>query len=231
MATPRVVIAGTDTDMIIMREYDRDIDDLRGGFAGVDRRDARSLKAWLSAHPYLSVNDIARIASVCRKTVYNWLQRVGLPAPAAKARRPVPPRWTNRPKDVLVAPPGWDTDWIVAMYEKGYSLPQLGQATGRSHVAIMKRMARRKVGCRSVKDSVRTAHPCCTLAWVFDHYVVRKMSLSDCAKAAGVSRYTFTGWLHSFEIRVRSSVEQIVIGYGTDMGKVTGSAPKRARAC
>jgi len=217
-------------DALVDIEYNRDLDDLTEEFKDVKVSDNASLRLWFDKHPYLTVHDMARIAGVCHKTVYTWRKRAKWLPPiwmrqtkVAKPPKPIPRR-AKTPK----APPNWTTAWLVAAYQSGHSLPQLARATRRSETAIKKRL-KRHVTLRDNKDSVRTDHPCCALAWVFDHYVRQKLSKARCARLAGVSRYTFTVWLDYFKIRARSNSEQLLVQHGTDMGALSVPQAKRNR--
>lgn len=221
-------------DALVDIEYSRDIAELKADFVAVDVNDPASLLTWFNRHPYLTVHDMARIGDVCLKTVYMWRKRAGWVPPASaptgcrQHKTIVPPRPEPRRATTPIAPPDWTTDWLVAMYDDGYSIPQLARAVRRSEMAVKLRLKRRR-RLRANKDSVRSQHRCCTLAWVFDHYVRQKLSQKDCAKLAGVSRYTFSVWLNFFKIRVRSSVEQSIVKHGTDLGKLTVPTPKGDR--
>lgn len=207
-------------------EYDRDIKELRAQFAAVDTRRPAHLRNWFINHPYLSLGDTALIADVCLNTVLDWRRAAGI-----KSRPIKPPKFFSGRRAALPpAPPGWDTDWVIDQYDAGHSLWQIAIAAGVSVIAIYKRMKRRKKNLRSVKDSARSRHPARTRAWVFDHYVVQHLSMVQCAKIAGVSRFTFRTWLNHFGIRARSASEQNLLVYNGNLGSKAGPFFESSRA-
>lgn len=181
-------------------EYKLDIQEYRARFARVQKND-ESLATWFRTFPFLTTHDMTQIAQVSPKTVYRWRRRAGI------APRKIKPVIFNRRRRKLVAPAGWDTDWLIDCYESGYSIPQLADATGRSWMTIHERL-RRRITLRSKQDSVRTLNPCCTRKWIEEHYVNRGLSQQRCASIARVSKYTFASWLDRFGIRARSISEQ-----------------------
>lgn len=206
-------------DLLIDLDYNHDIRALREEFAAVNSDSTASLRNWFATHPYLTVHDMSRIGDVCHRTVYLWRKRAkwkpdDYPKKIAKPPRPIPRR-----NETPVAPPDWDTDWLIDMYvNKGYSIPQLARSINRAQRSLRTRLNRR-IKLRAKKDSVRTKHPCFKLSWVFEHYVHKKMSQAKMSKIAGVSRYTIAVWLDHFKIRVRTIGEQIVVNHASPLDK------------
>jgi hypothetical protein len=191
-------------------EYLRDTRLLQVEFAKVDTADPASLRQWFMDHPYLTNNDYARIAGgASLKTVQRWRRSAGLP-PAA---RPAPPGWT-RPRRSLVAPPDWRTgSWLADQYRAGYTIRELARAIRRSYNYTRRLLQRRGVIFRTPREATQSRHPCCTRTWIVRRYVELGLSLTRCARLAGVSRATMTSWLLSRQIRVRSAPEQLAMQY------------------
>ncbi len=214
-------------DTIIDIEYNKDLTELKKEFATVDISRNSELRAWFAKHPYLTTNDMMRIANICLKTVCVWRHRIGW-KPAVLNKNLVVPKPPLRKSAIPTAPPDWDVAWLIKMYQDGYSLPQLARSVSRS-IFLIKRTLKRHIKLRDVKDSVRSTHPCRTLQWVFEHYVNQCLSQKQCARLAGVSRYTFSTWLNFFKIRVRSHTEQTLVNNGTDLGKRLSTGAKKPR--
>jgi hypothetical protein len=188
-------------------EYLIDVSLLRREFAAVDVMDTGSLRAWFAAHPYLTVNDNCRIARVSLKTVQRWRNATGHP----RVRRRWPPGW-RRPGPALESPPDWRAgNWLQDQYAAGHGVRTIARAARRSYAAIRRLLLRRGVVFRTAREAVRSRHSCCNRTWLLRHYVVAGLSLTACARRAGVSRYTLTAWLHQHEIRVRSVAEQLML--------------------
>jgi Helix-turn-helix domain len=193
----------------IEREYLIDVYEMKREFANVDGMDRNSIGVWLKDHPYLSTNDVCRVAGVSLKTDQRWRQAAGLP----RARRRWPPGWRRRPS-LLEAPPDWGDGWLEQQYAAGWGLRTIARAVGRSYTAVRRRLRRRGVAFRTAREAVRSRHPCCTRNWLLVNYVAREQSLTACARLAGVSKYTLTAWLNLHRIRVRGASEQLILHYG-----------------
>jgi hypothetical protein len=185
------------------REYFVDVRNLRRAFATVDTRDPAGLRKWFADHPYPSA-DHARIAGVCLKTVRRWKDAAGLPR--GKQR---PPGWRRPPKASFVAPPDWSSrSWLEEQYAAGRSIRELAHAIQRSYTATRRRLKRSGVNLRSAREATGSRHPCASRAWLLRHFLTEFLSLTRCAKLAGVSTCTIAGWLIRHEIRIRSNGEQ-----------------------
>jgi hypothetical protein len=193
----------------IESEYLIDLHEMKREFTYVDITDRNSIGIWLKDHPFLSSNDFCRIAGVCLKSVQRMRNRAGLP----RARRRQPPGWRRCPA-TLEAPPDWRDGWLEDQYAAGHSLRTIARSVGRSYTAVRRRLRPRGVAFRTAREAVRSRHPCCTRNWLLVNYVARRLSLTACARLAGVSKYTLTAWLHRHEIRVRSASEQLMLHYG-----------------
>lgn len=196
------------TDTLIDIEYNQDISEYRTKFANVDRNNHTSLRTWFESHPYLTVNDMARIAGVCHRTINKWRRLAGY-VPQKQIKQPKPP--TVKKQQMQDVPATITTEWLIAKYRDGYSIPQLAVAAGKTTTAIVARFKRKKIKLRNPKEAWKSSNKCCTLAWCFEHYVQKRMSQSACAKLAGVSRSTFSTWLDKFKIRVRTGTEQLTL--------------------
>jgi hypothetical protein len=199
---------------LLVCEYEQDVRQYRGLFAAVDRRDPASLRAWFDAHSFLTSNDQARIAEVSLQTVRRWKRLAGLPA--APRRCPS----YRRPARPAPAPPAdWRAGtWLAEQYPS-HSIREIARAIGRSYTATRRQLRRRGVAFPTPREAVRSRHPCCTRAWLFDHYMVRGLSVTRCARLAGVSRSTLTGWLLSFQFGVRCNTEQQLVNYEVRTGR------------
>jgi hypothetical protein len=207
---------------LLDRDYLLDLRLLRQEFAVVDTADPASLWRWFADHSYLSPNDHARIAGVCLKTIRRWQDAAGLP----RARRRRPPGW-RRPRPVLTAPPDWAAGtWLEKQYPS-HGIRQIGHAIGRSYTATRRLLRRRGVIFPSAREAVRSRHPCCNRPWLLRHYVVEGLSLSQCARLAGVSTATMTEWLLAEAIRVRSNSEQQALNH-VRQGRESGTYEDRA---
>jgi hypothetical protein len=185
------------------REYVMDVRILRRAFATVDTRDPTDLQRWFADRPYPGA-DHARIAGVSLKTVRRWKDAAGLPR--GKQR---PPGWRRQPKAALAAPPDWSSgSWLADQYAAGHSIRDLARAIQRSYTATRRRLRRSGTYLRSVREATGSRHPCCNRTWLLLHYVTEFLSITRCARLAGVSTCTMAGWLIRHEIRIRSSGEQ-----------------------
>lgn len=211
-------------ELFIDREYAADIREYRERFATVDRSDRSSLRAWFDAHGYLTANDMARIGDVSLRTVGRWKRAAGLPA-AARTR----PAYRRPPPSPLVAPVGWRQGRWVAEQYPAHSIRDIARAVGRSYTWTRRRLLRLGVRFPTKRDAVRSRHPCCTLAWLFDRYVVRGLSVTRCSRLARVSKGTMTSWLVAARIRVRSNTSQQLANYWMTPGMRFD--PARASRC
>jgi transposase len=199
---------------LLDRDYLLDVQELRKEFAEVDTTDPASLRRWFADHPYLAANDHARIAGVCLKTVRRWQDRAGLPC----VGRQRPPGW-RRPRQLLAAPLDWTAGtWLEDSYAEGHGIRAIARAIGRSYTATRRQLRRRGVAFRPARAAVRSRHPCCNRPWLLRHYVVEGLSLSRCARLAGVSAGTMTGWLLAERIRIRSNSEQQALQHEAGVG-------------
>jgi hypothetical protein len=195
---------------LLDRDYLLDLRELRTEFGEVDPTDPASLRRWFVGHTYLAPNDHARIAGVCLKTIRRWQDAAGLP----RAQRRWPPGW-RRPRPVLTAPPDWAAGtWLEEQYP-AQGIRVIARAIGRSYTATRRLLRRRGVISPSARAAVRSRHPCCNRPWLLRHYVVGGLSLSRCARLAGVSAATMTGWLLAEGIRIRSNSEQQAVNHAT----------------
>lgn len=211
-------------NQFVDREYAIDIREYRERFATVDRSDRSCLRAWFDAHGYLTANDMARIGDVSLRTVGRWKRAAGLPA-AARTR----PAYRRPPPSLLVAPDGWRQGRWVAEQYPAHSIRDIARAVGRSYTWTRRRLLRLGVRFPTKRDAVRSRHPCCTLAWLFNKYVVEGLSVTRCARLARVSRSTLTSWLLAFRLRVRTNTEQQVTNYW--MTPDTPFDPARSSRC
>jgi hypothetical protein len=201
----------TPLSTLLDRDYLLDLQELRTEFAEVDPTDPASLRRWFSKHYYLAPNDHARIAGVCLKTIRRWQDAAGLP----RAQRRRPPGW-RRPRPVLIAPDDWHQgNWPEEQYAAGQGIRGIAHAIGRSYTATRRLLRRRGMIPPSAREAVRSRHPCCNRTWLLRHYVVEGLSLTRCAKLAGVSAATMTGWLLAERVRIRSNSEQQAVNHAT----------------
>ena len=82
---------------------------------------------------------------------------------------------------------------------------------GRSYSTTWWALRRRGVQFRSTIEAVRSKHPRCGKSWLGQHYLESGLSLTACARLAGVSFSTMTTWLLRFEIRIRTAGEQLAL--------------------
>jgi transposase len=190
--------------------YVSDIRELQQEFSAVDPDDPHGLAAWLRRHPYLVDHEVAEVAGTGLRTVRRWKRRAELPA----AQRRPPPGWRRPPPAAVVAPPDWRAGtWLEDRYRSGASIRQIAKAVRRSYRATRRLLRHRGVVFRPAKDAVASTHLCCTRGWLVENYVVPGLSLTRCARLAGVSRATMSDWLVHFGIRIRSAGEQLIINH------------------
>lgn len=198
-------------------EYRAEVEEYAMAFARIDRHSPDALRAWLQAHPYLTTNDLCRIARVSHRTAGKWRRLAGVPS-----RPRTPPRRCRLPRPGPVAPPDWENGtWLQDQYPR-YSVRQISRAVGRSYTWTRRLLLRRGVRLRSAVEAVRSRHPCCQQAWLSEHYIERGLSLTTCARLAGVSSATLTAWVLRFGFRVRTAAEQLMVHWH--------SAARRAHA-
>ena len=127
---------------------------------------------------------------------------IGISGPS-KPPRKQPPR---RPAIfTLEVPEDWDNaEWLAHAYGVTRSIYAIAKAVGRSYFMINYRLRRYGIPFRT---DMKMLHPCRNKRWVEEHYVKQKLTQMACAKLAGVSRDTFTGWLVEFGIPARTITE------------------------
>jgi hypothetical protein len=205
----RVVTVTTAKDMFgfIDREYAQEVVEYREKFAAVDRTNPDSLRGWFREHTYLTANDMCLIAQVSLKTLQRWRRIVGQLGPKRS-----PPRRRGQPRRPLpTAPPDWRAGtWLEDQYQH-YSVREIARAIARSYTFTRRLLQRRGVVFRSAREAIRSKHRCCNWAWLDQHYMVAGLSLTQCARLAGVSSSTMTSWLLQFGFRVRTISEQLVL--------------------
>ena len=211
-------------EQFIDREYAADLREYRELFATVDRSDPAALRSWFDAHPYLKCNDTARIAGVSLRTVGRWKRAAGLPAAARNV-----PRYRRPDAAPLVAPAGWrEGRWLADQYP-AHSIREIARAVGRSYTWTRRRLLRLGVRFPTRREAVRSRHPCATLAWLFDKYVVQGLSITRASRLARVSKGTMTSWLVAARIRVRSNTSQQLANHWMTPG--VRFDPARASRC
>lgn len=219
-------------DHFLDLEYEKDLRELRREFKNVCRSDAASLRAWFATHPYLRDNDHARIAEVSLRTVGRWKRVAGIP-PQPNS---LPPYSSSCRKSTPSVPPNWRCGtWLAEQYPR-FSIRQIARAIGRSYTATRRLLMKQNIQFPTARDAVRSRHPCCSLAWLHDHYVAQARSLGDCARLAGVSKSTMTDWLLSFRLRIRPNSEQQLINGSRLSGmpldeRMRGYSRVRPRSC
>lgn len=201
--------------------YAREIVPLRAEFAAVDRADPAALRAWFERYDYLSRNDLACIAGVTLRTLRRWRNMAGFPL---VDRRPPTP-YPRLPRPALVAPPDWRAGrWLADHYPR-HGVRAIARAIGRSYTAT-RRLLRRRGLLPGRRRPPR--HPCATREWLRRHYTEAGLSLSACARRAGVGRATMTDWLVRAGARVRSNGEQQMLRHHP-VAPAAGIPPKIAR--
>lgn len=185
----------------------RDLSQLRAEFAKVRRSDPKSLRAWFDGKPYLKNSDHAIIAGVSQQTVYKWKTLAGIPKKST--RRPPPP---ILPKPTISGVPraDWrdDPEWVQQMLRIHNRRP-LANWLGVPQKTFRDYIARHKLRAKTHREALLPKNKCCTKEWCTKHYVDNHMSLSECAKLAGISRRAFADWLVRFEIQIRTKKETV----------------------
>jgi hypothetical protein len=152
-------------------------------FRSVDRADPAALRRWFDDHKYMAANDHARVARVCLRTVRRWRDAAGV----AGRPRQSPPSAGPRPRPPLVTPPDWrQGTWLEDQYTAGCGIRAIARLIARSYTATRRHLRRRGVVFRQPRDAARPRHPCCNRPWLLRRYVVEGLSLTRCARLAGV---------------------------------------------
>jgi len=186
-----------------MSEYHREIEEYRIKFAAVDRKDPKSLRRFFDRYPHLRTTDMALIVE--RDTNYVRSLRIlaGLGKPPVK-HRPTNP---NRKIINIKVPENWDNEKWLRRAAALYSTLAISKAIGVSRRTILRRFEKYGIKAQSYEESMRPNNPCCNKAWVHKHYVEDRLSQTECARLAGITRAGFTKWLVRFKIAVRTPKE------------------------
>lgn len=163
----------------------------------VDTKDPVSLQKWFAKHPYLSVIDHAIVAQCSVWNIQNLKRRAKLTGSLPKT--PVKSKARKAIRS-LVVPENWNTkEWLEENIKK-YSAIDIAIAAGVSDtwVGILCKQYGIKIPAR------RHHNPCYTREWVYEHYVVRRMTQEQCAQLAGICTQAFGAWLAKFQIPSRS---------------------------
>jgi transposase-like protein len=201
------------------QEYAKDIAELREKFVAVDRTDLESLRQWFNEHSYLTSNNICQIAGISLKTLRRWRRAIGQAGP----KRLPPRRRKQPPRPLPTPPPDWRAGtWLEDQYQR-YSVRDIARVIGRSYTFTRRLLRRRGVVLRPLREAIRSKNPCCTRAWLDQHYTVAGLSLTRCARLAGVSSSTMTSWLLQFDFMVRSPSEQLTLSSRIKSGVLDAS--------
>ena len=192
-------------------DYLSDIKDLQEEYSKLDRKDKVALRAWLDKYSYLANHDLARIANVSLCTIYKWRIKAGYP------RKFVKMKYTPlKVREVPPAPADWrQTDWLKNVLtgadgNRPYTMKDASRATGMNYWTLKDMVERKKIPHLSLKESRKSAHPCCNRQWLMKHYCVKGKTIQDLAKLAGVARLTMSNWLQNHGIRLRDSRERSI---------------------
>lgn len=207
--------------------YKYDVEALRVEFKAINVKDDQQLAAWFDKHPYLRANDIAAIANVRRKQVYYWRARVN----RARSKRVIKKPLTINKRVVDPPPPAEYTHaWVLECFDAGYPVRSIARAANKNRETIAKVLIKNNRQIRDAKEVLKSTHPCCNRAWLKKHYIDKKLSQTQCARLAGVSRYTMGEWLVQHGFRTRPCEEQIVVNLDEQAdlsGKSTPSGQER----
>jgi hypothetical protein len=191
----------------IDREYAQEVVEYWEKFAAVDCTNLESLRDWFEEHTYLTANDMCLIAQVSLKTLQRWRRALGQPGP----KRSPPRQCRQHPRPLPTSPQDWRAGtWLEDQYQR-FSVREIARAIGRSYTFTRRLLQRRGVVFRSALEAIRSKHHCCNWLWLDQHYMVAGLSLTRCARLAGVSSSTMTSWLLQFGFRVRTISEQLVL--------------------
>jgi hypothetical protein len=179
--------------------YRDEIEQLRPEFAAVDKSDPVSLKQWFESHSHLRTSDHARIANRDLDYIRRLKKLAGLGGRTPKNR----PTNSNKKIVSIDVPEVWDDpEWLRKIIQL-HSAKSLAKAIGVSVRTISCRLIKYKIPRKSPKERTKPNNPCCTKAWVYEHYVEQGLSQSKCGKLAGITHGAFAKWLIRFEIPVR----------------------------
>ncbi len=177
---------------------------LRAEFAKIDRQDDAALRQWFTSHPYCSSNDHAQIAGVSVFTIQRWKRRVGC-GTGRKTFKCISPRFPVTTVLQTPIPDDWRTniEWLQQTVDR-HGLRQLAKLVNKDRATLRKRIRRLGIKIRNLSVATKSNNPCCTHAWCYEHYVVRKLSQRQCAKLANITQQNFGQWLNRFKIPVRN---------------------------
>jgi transposase-like protein len=179
--------------------HNEDILELRKEFQKVDIKDQESVQKWFADHPYIDKSDLAIIAQ--RSLIWvNKLYKL-----AGYKPKKIKPSILYKPHAPVLpeAPENWkDREWLQDALKK-YSLNSIGKAVGVHHTTVRSTAIKLGLDKPTFRESTKSRNPCCTKAWCYEYYVVKKYSMEKCAKLAGIARPTFAKWLMRFEIPTR----------------------------
>jgi len=174
--------------------------ELRKEFEKFDKKDPAAIRKWFADHPYLNVNDHAMIAGKSCWYIRQLRKRGGIGG-TCPGKIPGP---TIRRRIVNIeVPEDWDNkEWLQQALLR-YNQKQIAKAVGRHFTAINARIKKWNLITRPVQEIVKPQHPCFSRAWLYDHYITKRLSTKQCAILAGTCHQTITNWLGRLNIPLK----------------------------
>lgn len=202
-------IASKDVQSFIDEEFTADIEKYRQIYRS-SKKDSKSIRRWLLATKHLELHQLAMVMGVALTTVHSLKRKHGF-----TSNKPM--KLKNRHTKQRPNPPQQLTnEWVLDCYANGYSvymIASVAKCNARKIWSIIKKHS--NLPTRSMAEACKSKNECCNIDWIKTHYVDQLMSIRRCAALAKVTRLTFTSWLVSFGIRVRSSDEQLSVNTST----------------
>ena len=183
-------------------------------FKSVDTSDAIQLRKWFEDYPELMFQEHCLIMGMSEATVTRYKHKAGVNPvyvveldDGCHVNQPRKPIAKPKTKKInITAPEDWDTrEWLEEQYVRNkIGAPTLAKIIGCSKYKVQIALARVGIIQRKLGAALATDNPCCTKAWVVEHYIDKKMTLRECAELAGVGHSTFRQWMTKFNMSTRS---------------------------
>jgi transposase-like protein len=176
-----------------------------------DPENTRSLRAFFEEYGHLKSTDLAMLADVGMTKLRRWRDRCGYKPEDGgwgvdKDKRPFKGTIHQKVEVEKVPPEVWaDSNWLRQKYESGCGIRLIARMVNRNIKTVFDRMQRLGIVTRDNKTVSK--NPCCNRDWLIEHYEILGLSIRECARLAGVNRYTIYNWLVKYKIYIRDKYD------------------------
>ena len=176
---------------------------IRQEFSNITKNNREELFKFFTKYPFISCYEMAFILDVSPYYVRLLRRKSGIPR-RKTTKQPVNKYIKKKPPIKRVPRRIWSNNkkWWVETY-KNHSIYDIMKMTGIKKTSIYHHLRKFGIKTRGNKLALHPKHPCCNKEWLYNNYVIKKLSKQQCAKLAGVSEDTISSWLIKHKIRLR----------------------------